>query len=282
MNETDIQQFWNQHPCGDFQVGGLAKEHRGDYESFFESYDRYRYRKEGHILERLDSIDWKGQRVLEIGLGQGADSEQLIKRGAIWSGLDLTLESVDRTKTRMKVRSLPYERIKQGSVLGMPFESGSFDIVFSHGVLHHVPDIRRAQEEIHRVLKPGGRLVVMVYAKYSLNYLVAISVFRRLALLGMYLTNRKGSGIVAQHLDNARAMGIGRYLRMKNFIHKNTDGPFNPYAKVYDVRELEKDFPSFEIESTHKCFMHAPPLPVRRLPLSGLLGWHLWASMRAK
>ena len=41
--------------------------------------------------------------------------------------------------------------------------------MFSHGVLHHIPDIRTAQAEIHRVLKPGGTLVAMLYARKSLN-----------------------------------------------------------------------------------------------------------------
>jgi len=100
MNERDIEDFWNKYPCGEAQVGGL-QQHRGDYEEFFSAYDRFRYRKEAHILRCLDAIDFKGKHVLEIGLGQGADSEQIIKRGAIWSGLDLTPESVGRVQARL-------------------------------------------------------------------------------------------------------------------------------------------------------------------------------------
>jgi hypothetical protein len=75
-------------------------------------------------------------------------------------------------------------------------------------------------------------------------------------------------------------MGIGEYLRMKNFINVSTDGPFNPYSKVYARSEIERDFPDFEIVQLHKEFMHAPPLPVGWLPLARLLGWHLWVTMR--
>lgn len=64
---------------------------------------------------------------------------------------------------------LPYRELKQGSVLALSFEDNSFDIVFSHGVLHHVPDIDRAQREVHRVLRPHGELIVMLYAKWSLE-----------------------------------------------------------------------------------------------------------------
>lgn len=49
MNESDIQDFWNRNPCGDWQVGGL-EQRRGDYEAFFTDYDKFRYTKEAHIL----------------------------------------------------------------------------------------------------------------------------------------------------------------------------------------------------------------------------------------
>lgn len=279
MNESEIQDFWNRYPCGDLQVGGLEAR-RGDYEAFFSDYDRFRYRKEAHILRCLDAIDFKGKQVLEIGLGQGADSEQIIKRGAIWSGLDLTPESVARVQTRLSLRQLPHRALKQGSVLQIPYDDRSFDIVFSHGVLHHVPEIVAAQREIHRVLKPGGELIVMLYARWSLNYLVAIGIVRRLGLLALHLTGRDPGGMYGQHLANARAMGFARYLDMANFIHRNTDGPLNPYSKVYDVATVKADFPAFEVVRSYKRFMHAPPLPVQGLPLAGLLGWHLWVHMR--
>jgi SAM-dependent methyltransferase len=279
MNEAEIQDFWNRHPCGDMQVGGF-EQYRGDYESFYSNYDRFRYRKEGHILKRLDGIDFKGKRVLEIGLGQGADSEQIIRRGAIWSGLDITSESVDRVRMRLSLRKLPYQSVKQGSVLNIPFEAGSFDIVFSHGVLHHVPDIASAQREIRRVLKPGGELIMMLYAKWSINYLFSIYLVRRLGLLALHLLNRDPGGIYGLHLANIRKEGLWSYLRMKNFIHKNTDGPLNPYAKVYDLSIVKKDFPNFEMLRSYKDFMHAPPLPVSRLPLAKFLGWHLWVHMK--
>ncbi len=117
--------------------------------------------------------------MLEIGLGEGSESEQLIRLGAQWSGVDLTSESIARVGSRLALRSLPYEELRQGSVLKLPFADNTFDLVFSHGVLHHVPDIGQAQREIHRVLRPGGELVVMLYARWSLNYLVSIGILRQ-------------------------------------------------------------------------------------------------------
>ena len=69
------------------------------------------------------------------------------------------------------------------------------------------------------------------------------------------------------------------YLRMDEFVHHNTDGPANPYALVYDRRRAEQDFPSFRVTRTYKRFMHAPPLPVHRLPGETLMGWHLWVHL---
>jgi SAM-dependent methyltransferase len=276
MTEQTIRQFWDSHPCGDSQVESL----KGDYEAFFRRYDAFRYSLEAHILRRLDAIDFNGKRVLEIGLGQGADSEQIIRRGAIWSGLDLTPESVNRVSTRLRLRGLPYERLECASALSMPFPADSFDIVFSHGVLHHIPDVVAAQKEIARVLKPGGRLIAMLYARRSLNYLVAISVVRRLSVAVLYLGRVQGRGIVVGHIANAKKLGLREYLKMSNFIHSNTDGPLNPYSKVYDLIAVKKDFPAFELEKYYQDYMHAPPLPVSWLrPLAGFWGWHLWVHL---
>jgi SAM-dependent methyltransferase len=274
--EEAIRDFWAAHPCGDHQV----ERPTSDDEAFLERYDKFRYSQEGHILHRLDAIDFKGKRVLEIGPGQGADSEQIIRRGAIWSGLDLTEESVESVSARLRSRKLPYERLERGSALALPFDDNSFDIVFSHGVLHHIPDVRTAQREIARVLKPGGRLIAMLYARRSLNYLFAIAIARRIGLAGLYMVGAQPGGIVGEHLANARRDGLWRYLKMTHFIHRNTDGPENPYSRVYDLATVRADFPDFELERSYQDHMHAPPLPVSALkPLASLLGWHLWVHL---
>jgi len=280
--EADIKDFWQSNPCGAKLVGDLTAEERREYEDFFARYDEYRYRKEPHILTNLDKIDISGKRVLEIGLGQGADAEALVRRGAIYSGIDLTEESVKRVKMRFELKDLEFEKIEQASALEIPFADNSFDVVFSHGVLHHIPEVKTASREIARILRPGGELVSMLYAKRSLNYLVSIAIIRRLGLAAFFVTGRKGSGIVGEHIENARRMGLAEYLSMRNFIHVNTDGPRNPYSKVYDLKTVREDFAEFEIVRSYQCFMHAPPLKVGWLPLEKLLGWHLWVHLKPK
>jgi SAM-dependent methyltransferase len=138
MSESEIQAFWQRCPCGESHLGRL-ENYRSDYETYFTAYDKFCYLLERHIPWRLDGIDFKGRHTLEIGLGPGADSEQIIRRGALGSGVDLTGESVNRVRVRVTLRNLPYKKLKRGSVLALPFADNSFDIVFSHGVLHHVP-----------------------------------------------------------------------------------------------------------------------------------------------
>jgi len=280
--EQDISVFWEANPCGDSQVGGLEERFGGDFNQFFSEYDAFRYRREKHIPGCLDRANFADKKVLEIGLGQGADSEQIIRRGGRWSGLDLTTESVARVKQRMQLRNLPYDDLKVGSVLEIPYPENSFDIVYSFGVLHHVPEIHQAQAEIARDLRPGGELVMMVYAKWSLNYLLAIAVLRRAGLVAMMALGLPGKGIYAAHVKNAREEGLFRYLRLNRFVHRSTDGPDNPYAKVYGLREVREDFPEFEVSRVYKQFMHAPPLPVKWMPLQRAMGWHLMVHMKVE
>jgi SAM-dependent methyltransferase len=281
-SEAEIADFWEAHPCGDHLLGGLDERFRGDYAAFFDAYDEERYRLERHIPGCLDDLDVRGKRVLEIGLGQGAESEGLIRRGARWTGIDLTAEAVHRVSLRLELHGLSYEGIGQASATAIPFGDESFDLVFSHGVLHHIPDILTAQAEIARVLRPGGRLAAMLYGRRSLNYLVAIGGARRAAILAAWPFRKHIRGaLLGAHLRNAEQEGLGSYLRMERFIHANTDGPESPFARVYDSAAVERDFPAFRLVRAHKEFMHAPPLPVGGAPGASLMGWHLWVELEA-
>jgi hypothetical protein len=91
----------------------------------------------------------------------------------------------------------------------------------------------------------------MLYARASLNYQVSIRYIRRAALLAAYPMRRVGvvrsSTVLRQHLDNAEAVGLRPYLRLEAFTHRSTDGPLNPYAQVYSLRQVAMDFPDFRI-----------------------------------
>lgn len=276
MKEQNIKDFWQDNPCGESLID---TEYDADI-PFFDDFDEMRYRSHGHLLGCLDQIPFANKSVLEIGIGHGADAEQIVRRGGRYTGLDLTQEAVLRVKKRFELKSLSFDDVVQGSILEAPFEDNTFDLVFSHGVLHHVPDILGAQKEIARILKPGGLLVVMLYARHSINYHLSIRVVRRLGLLGAYLSGRNYSGKLGRHLELAKSRGMLNYLKIENFVHRNTDGPDNPYALVYDLHDVDRDFPMFEVENSYKNFKHAPPLPMKSLPFDSIWGWHLWVHMR--
>lgn len=284
VTEQDIRDFWNSQPCGTNIVPPTDVHDDDSFLAYLETYDQFRYSREGHILSMLERFDLTGKHVLEVGLGQGADSERLIRKGARWTGLDLTAASVEIVGRRLRLKNLPFERLEQGSVVKLPFPDASFDFVYSFGVLHHVPDIMSAQAEIRRVLKPGGQVLVMMYARPSVNFQLSIRLLRRVGLIGAFGLARLGvkiaNPVTARHVELAKAVGLRSYLQLPNFLNRNTDGPDNAFSRVYDPKSLAADFPSFRVVSTEQDFNHAPPIPADRLPRSlRKYGWHLWALL---
>src|SRR2546427_13128296 len=168
-----VRAFWQAHPCGtkfsDAEIG--TRE-------FFERIEAHRYAKEWHIPEAADFAGARGLRVLEIGCGLGTDGAQFAKAGADYTGVDLTEAAIELARKRFELSDLKGDfRVADAENLDFPDES--FDIVYSHGVLHHTPDTARAVREIHRVLKTGGRAIVMLYHRSSYNYRVGIRLLRR-------------------------------------------------------------------------------------------------------
>jgi demethylmenaquinone methyltransferase / 2-methoxy-6-polyprenyl-1,4-benzoquinol methylase len=107
----------------------------------------------------------RGRRALDLATGTGDIAFAIASRGADVVGLDITLRMIEIA--RLKARALkPRARGVQpsgvfvvGDMLALPFPSGSFDIVTTGYGLRNVPDLTLAIDEIHRVLRPGGRLV---------------------------------------------------------------------------------------------------------------------------
>lgn len=104
----------------------------------------------------------RGKRVLEIGCGMGLHSELLHRAGAVLSSVDLSPTSVEATRRRFELKGLNAD-IRSADAEALPFESGSFDFIWSWGVIHHSARTARIVREISRVLKPEGECRVMVY-----------------------------------------------------------------------------------------------------------------------
>jgi len=103
-----------------------------------------------------------GKRVLEIGCGMGLHSELIKRAGAELTSIDLSETSVEATTRRFALKGLEGD-IRQMDAETLAFPDGTFDFVWSWGVIHHSSRTGRVVREIHRVLKPGGECRVMVY-----------------------------------------------------------------------------------------------------------------------
>lgn len=106
---------------------------------------------------------------LEIGCGMGTDALQIAKKGIEVTAIDLTDEGIRLAKDRFSLNNYSAD-LRIADAENLPFEDTYFDIVYSFGVLHHIPDTQKAINEIYRVLKPGGEAYIMLYNKISLNY----------------------------------------------------------------------------------------------------------------
>lgn len=288
MDEQAIKEFWERNPCGQVLVSG-SDEKINDFRGFFLKYDKFRYSTEGHTLENLDRIDFKAKSVLEIGLGQAADAQQIIDRGADYYGMDITQEACNRAALRFKIFNKPYKIVVCGDATRIPFANDCFDIIYSHGVLHHIPDIDKVAAELYRVLKKNGKLIIMLYAKNSLNYYISILFTRRILLAILLLLDKISNKrlikkrILRKHIENAQELGLLKYLSKENFLSKNTDGPDNPYSRVYSKQDVAKVFKKFNFDSFEHYFLNQRHLPFFNIfpqPLkvfvSRKLGWHLW------
>jgi len=113
----------------------------------------------------------RGKDVLEVGCGSGFASQLFAEAGANVTAVDLTEWAVETTRARFAAFGLAGD-VRQADAELLPFEDGSFDVVFSWGVIHHTTDMDRALRELVRVLRPGGKLVLMLYNRRSLFFLV--------------------------------------------------------------------------------------------------------------
>lgn len=180
-----VRNFWNAEPCGTRYLEGLQE---------FEAHARARYELEPFIFDFAGFPGARGLKVLEIGVGLGADYLEWLKAGAHATGVDLSAASIERARQRCRAAGFnPDLRIADAEQL--PFPDSHFDIVYSYGVMHHSPNTPQCVREALRVLKPGGRAKIMVYQHPSLT---GAMLWLRYGLLG----GKSLRQCVFQHLES--------------------------------------------------------------------------------
>ncbi len=277
-----VRKYWDDRPCD----SDLSERDRLSREYFLDI-ERQRYELQPHILEILSKFDWPGKRVLEIGSGVGTDARFIIEKGAgAYTGINIDRASTEATSMALQVFSLPGVALQRdATALDLP--DGTFDVVYSFGVLHHIPEAEKAVAEIHRVLKPGGTLLAMLYNRASINYVVEILFLRKAALRilsmpgAIALLERMGfpRGKIERHRRLARQHGK---MTDDEWLSRNTDGPDNPHSRVYDAAEAQALLSAFRIRNNEVHFFDyrhwgalGRLLPKRaRRALGRRWGWH--------
>jgi len=284
----EVRDYWGTYPA-DF----LTTLKPGT-PAFFETVRHERYQAhEPFLKEYVRFEDSKGLHVLEVGCGLGSDAYTFSSSGAHYTGIDLAPLNVSMTKKHLEYAGLPGTVLEMNAEQ-MTFADASFDLVYSHGVIHHSPDTEAIVAEIWRVLKPGGKALIMVYHQHSFRYYIDIMVLRRLGILVLALP---GGTAIVEAFTKGRSEAVSEYkqrfleegfkiLKSDSFLSINTDLAHNPLSKVFTRRSAKDLFQKFEGISFRTAYMDWRRFPVLRSLktldrfLGRLIGWFLFIQVR--
>ena len=122
------------------------------------------------------------KRVLEVAAGTGLVTPVIAANASEVVSTDYAAAMVEQLKSRVSRLQLDNVRCQQADIYHLPFESGTFDTVVAANVLHLVPDLPEALAALHRMLKPGGKLIAPTFCHDETH--VSWIVSRLLALTG--------------------------------------------------------------------------------------------------
>lgn len=203
--------------------------------------------------------------MLEVGCGMGTDLLQYAHNEAKVVGLDLTPRHLELAQERFRMFNREGIFIN-GDAERLCFRDSSFDFVFSNGVLHHTPDTQRAVDEIHRVLRPGGKALILLYHRHSLHYY-------------LHVLLESGSKRFIRHVLDGKKLSEFSYAKV---LSASTDGELNPLTKVYSRRQGRLLMRRFENVQTSVYHLNHGDFPLSRLlprvclqRLSRVAGWYL-------
>ncbi len=264
LKEEKLQavKLWTENPCG---VGDYVEHLEYGSRAFFDEIRRNRYEVTDDWMPRhIDFGAARGAKLLEIGYGLGTDLLTFRENGAEVYGIDITEE-------HHRLAQLNFTLHGQDSVLSVgdcakiDYPSDYFDFVYSHGVLHHTPEIDRCISEVHRVLKQGGQFIMSVYHTLSAYHICTM--------------------LINRGLIRGKLFRLG-YRGLMATVERGADGvTTKPLVKTYrkgSLRRMLDQFATVELRCAHFKREHIPRVG-RLLPRSAerdlepYLGWYLLA-----
>jgi SAM-dependent methyltransferase len=186
-----------------------------------ESIDYFHWRCDQYpgYLSLMPVAGFDGQAVLDYGCGPGHDlvGFREYSQPARLVGVDVSASSLAEAGRRLALHGGEGTELHQldPASPALPFADASFDYIHSSGVLHHVPDLQGTLRELRRILKPGGRMRVMVYNHDSV-------------WLHLYVA----------WVLRWRDQRIAPQLPIRDAFRRSTDGPDCPIAHCYTSDEF--------------------------------------------
>lgn len=119
---------------------------------------------EHRLAQEFDLIHDK--KVYEYGCGMGSDVRSYLKRGNHVTATDIVPKNIETARKftlQAGFTEDQFEFILLDKSYPIPFEDNSFDVISSHGVLHHIKEGDKVLQELYRVCKPEGIIYVMLY-----------------------------------------------------------------------------------------------------------------------
>lgn len=251
MSDTDqskIREFWSKSVPMTFEDKPKSYEEKRSF--------RYGLQDYMHQVFRFDRF--RGKNVLEIGVGAGIDSAEFLRNGAKTVGVDFSPLAVESAKVLFREADL------DGQVLltdakHLPFRDSHFDVIYSYGVIHHIPEVTVVLQEARRVLRRNGLFMGMVYNRDSLLYAYSI----------MYLHGIK-EGLLAQGKNELEVASSFSERAAGNLYTK-------PYTKDEIAGLLGEFFGGVQVETHYNVIDTFERRKVRFAIDTGKadLGWHL-------
>jgi len=162
-SKTKIKEYWDAQPCNI----NHSKLKVGTPEYYRETIT-WRNNVEPHLAPFADFPKWNGKRVLEIGCGIGADAQQFIEAGAVYTGIELSPVSLNLAIDRLQTFNLTGELLEMDAeLIEKHLPKNYYDLVYSMGVIHHTPHPDKVINGASVVIKTRGTLKFMVYAENS-------------------------------------------------------------------------------------------------------------------
>jgi SAM-dependent methyltransferase len=157
-----IERYWNAR-IHDLE---MTEQPVGSLE-FFDDLREYRFDKLHYLPRLVDFTAYRGRQLLEVGCGIGTDLVRFAQGGAIVTGVDLSETAIDLARRNFHLHHVSAADLRVANAEALPYADETFDVVYGHGVVQYTADPVRLIHECHRVLKPGGEAIFMVYNRVS-------------------------------------------------------------------------------------------------------------------